>query len=94
MENEMIKRVARAIADANMEDYDELKELHDALARAAIAAMREPTEAMIEVGNDQIDWWRGTHEKEWAPMPEDSTTCEEDVKDAYQAMIDAILKSE
>lgn len=46
MENEMIERVARAIADANMEDYDELKELHDALARAAIAAMREPTEAM------------------------------------------------
>jgi hypothetical protein len=47
-EHDMIERVARAIADANMEDYGELKELHDALARAAIEAMRVPADAMLD----------------------------------------------
>jgi hypothetical protein len=47
---EMIERVARAIADAFMEDYSEAPNLYDEMAEAAIAAMREPTEAMIEAG--------------------------------------------
>lgn len=42
----MRERVARAIADANMEDFDELPELHLAMADAAIKAMREPTRSV------------------------------------------------
>lgn len=57
-----IEQVARAIAEANMEDYEELKELHDALARAAIVAMRNPTREMIGAANRNnhprdIDTW-------------------------------------
>jgi hypothetical protein len=39
--NEMIERVARAIADADMEDFMEDAERYIARARAAIAAIRE-----------------------------------------------------
>jgi hypothetical protein len=58
MVDDLIERVARAIADANSENYDELPHLHTALARAAIAAMREPTEAMVSAGNAaQTEEW-------------------------------------
>lgn len=43
----MIERVARAIAEANQEDYDAMPDLHTALARAAIAAMREPSDGDV-----------------------------------------------
>jgi hypothetical protein len=39
--NPIIEKVARAIADANMEDYAELKALHDEMSRAAIRATLE-----------------------------------------------------
>lgn len=48
--NEMIERVARAIADADMEDYMEFAHRYDAAARAAIEAMREPSEKMVLAG--------------------------------------------
>jgi hypothetical protein len=42
----MIERAARAIADA--QDVSEPFDNYEEMARAAIAAMREPTEAMLE----------------------------------------------
>lgn len=47
---DMIECVARAIAEADQEDYMEDFQRFDKRARAAIEAMREPTEAMIEEG--------------------------------------------
>lgn len=52
--SEMVERVARAIA----EDQDGMEDYWDAYvnaARAAIAAMREPTDKMIEASLD--DAW-------------------------------------
>lgn len=56
--SEMVERVARAIADAGGSDFDQLPSKHGPgfglrnmymnMARAAIEAMREPTEAMSE----------------------------------------------
>lgn len=48
--SEMIERVGRVIADA--EGYAYAPHPYDKYAIAAIAAMREPTEAMIESGSD------------------------------------------
>ena len=63
--SEMVERVARAIAAANRaNDWDKIDENdvcdrgyllrrdYLALARAAIEAMREPTEQMIEAGDE------------------------------------------
>jgi hypothetical protein len=58
--SEMVERVARAIYAAGKDDYawpwDELNETRKEgvrdVARAAIAAMREPTEAMLQAGSD------------------------------------------
>lgn len=47
---DMIEKVARAIAYADDEDYDLLPDLYNAQASAAIRAMMEPTEAMVEAG--------------------------------------------
>ena len=57
----MIERVAQTLADVNELDYDEFPEQHNALARAAINAMREPTDAMLSAGGRAIlnadeDW--------------------------------------
>jgi hypothetical protein len=56
--SEAVERVARTISDAMSCDdaaalywgYDEYPERFREVARAAIAAMREPTEAMLEAG--------------------------------------------
>lgn len=50
MAESMIERVARAICEADMEAFDGMEELYLAQARAAIEAMREPTEAMTFAG--------------------------------------------
>jgi hypothetical protein len=64
--NEMVERVARKLSESTpVSDYEDvppaevfsrprylfLAEHYRALARAAIAAMREPTEAMVVAGN-------------------------------------------
>jgi isocitrate lyase len=46
----MVERVARAIAAADQKDYMEDCERYDRHARAAIEAMRAPTEAMVDAG--------------------------------------------
>lgn len=48
----MLDRVARAIADADMEDYEGAEQLYNAKARAALAAMRDPTDAMMDAINE------------------------------------------
>lgn len=65
---EMVERVARAIVDAlsGSPSYIEAEELSSAtvdgcfdlcaVARAAIAAMREPTEAMCAAGARKLEW--------------------------------------
>lgn len=49
---DMIEKVARAIADANMEDFEEFRALHEEMARAAIEAMKEPSQNMIDAIDD------------------------------------------
>lgn len=49
----MIEKVATALAEANQEDFEETRHLHLALARAAIKAMREPTEEMVNAGRNE-----------------------------------------
>jgi hypothetical protein len=82
----MIERVALAISasvpnDTFAKDVG-MSEL-SAMARAAIAAMREPTEAMISAGDQRLsDCWSLEHGEgfdEDPPMP------------VWQAMIDAAL---
>ncbi|HLX18470.1 MAG TPA: hypothetical protein VKS24_25055 [Bradyrhizobium sp.] len=86
--NEMVERVAEAIyktdpvgvrpwQDAPISNRDDCL----ACARAAIAAMREPTEAMVEAGEAEM---YEHHEK-----PEDWTL--ENTKTAWMMMIDAAL---
>lgn len=48
--SEMIERVARAICDASHDNPDPDWRAYEHLARAAIEAMREPTEAMSSAG--------------------------------------------
>lgn len=53
--SEMLERVAKAIYDAGHDDHGGLRvilprEIANHLARAAIAAMREPTAAMLDAG--------------------------------------------
>jgi hypothetical protein len=50
--NEMVERVARAIGATHERDAPVLVALEE-LARAAIGAMREPTQSMIEAGRLQ-----------------------------------------
>lgn len=81
---DVIERVARAIAETgNGGDWDsrsfyqeEHKEFHRKRARAAIEAMREPTEAMI----DAVD------------LPGLAGDPEIVIAKAWRAMIDAALK--
>ena len=86
--SEMIERVARAIfteANAASSGYGEwcTDDMANAAARAAIEAMREPTEAMIDAGDDICPIARGTesHKMSGGVVPEDY----------WRAMIDAVL---
>ena len=47
---EMVERVGVALAEMLERDYGVIVTRADLLAKAAIAAMREPTEAMVEAG--------------------------------------------
>lgn len=82
--SEMVERVAAAMVDADFDvdswrHVDEnMKDRLRAMARAAIAAMREPTEAMVASGLAENGRGAGTYE--------DYTL------DAWQAMIDEALK--
>lgn len=87
MMGEMVDRVARAMAESrdliweNMSEFsnaDETPEYYRSLARAAIAAMREPTGEMIQAANPYV--------KGYDDMRSSYA--------AWQAMIDAALSPE
>ncbi len=82
MSDEMIDRVAKAIKDcgAYTPDWQGTDEDLIIMARAAIAAMREPTEGMVLKGLDAL--YKDVY-------PGDSVNMAE----AYTAMIDAALNS-
>lgn len=58
---ELIEKVAQAIADADMEDYEPHSHFYNALAKAAIStilvALQEPTEGMKEAWMLDMDRW-------------------------------------
>lgn len=77
--NLMIEQVAKAIATENLgREMVTPGDLHRRLARAAIAAMREPTPKMIDAG-DEAQTENGEPVALSAIVP-------------WQAMIDAALK--
>lgn len=85
MSAEMVERVARAISEAiKYQDglahyaYEQRKDDMDAVARAAIEAMREPTDSMTKAGairDAELEWLEGMRA----------------VPQVFQAMIDASL---
>jgi hypothetical protein len=61
MADNMVERVSRALNAAVQDDDNEMAcviiaNRDDILARAAIEAMREPTDAMTEAGDEMADW--------------------------------------
>ena len=48
--SEMVEKVARAMAEAAGDDYEENRSFLHRVARAAIEAMREPTGPMVTAG--------------------------------------------
>lgn len=82
--SEMIERVKAAIGEKLSPVLDlrapYAKVMVDAAARAAIEAMREPSAAMLEAGDQRaIDYW-----------PHSEAT--PNAADCWQAMIDEMLK--
>lgn len=83
----MVERVARAIEQEFGPIYGHLCRHEDAVscARAAIAAMREPTEAMMDLGATV----RGNHQPFGSPHDwNNDTNC----AGIWRAMIDGALK--
>ncbi len=83
---EMVERVAKAMAESGrIDDGERASETTDdgweRLARAAIAAMREPTPAMIEAAIKTWDQYAAGHR-----------LLGSDVEDIWQAMIDKALE--
>ena len=77
----MIERVARAMEDVgSMSSYASKGHLREARARAAIEAMGEPTEDMIEAAYDAHDRFEAAAEGAWCGL-----------SSAYRAMIHAAL---
>lgn len=74
--SEMVERVAKAIRVANSGEYTSQAQA-EMMARAAIKAMREPTDAMRNAFSDDFTEW--LHEN----IP--------DEMHLYKAMIDAAL---
>jgi hypothetical protein len=89
--NEMIERVARALAVSRGVDPDRphaigrdgvlqlMWDLYVPDAKFAVSAMREPTEGMAAAG-------------ELAARAEGAHDCEVEMSDVYRAMIDAALE--
>lgn len=77
---EKIEQVARAILSKVPTGYGMTASEAEDYARAAIEAMREPTEAMIP--KEGVFLWRY----------QDSDADQEEARAAWQAMIDAALK--
>lgn len=89
---EMIERVALAIADAMCPVEGYRGTSNEALARAAIEAMREPTREMLGKGitaaEDVEDWTRDSYTSYRVDTASDMAL------PVWQAMIDAALSPE
>lgn len=83
MENEMVERVARALATARLCSAAVPDEEDRIAARAAIEAMRQPTEGMIEAGLSRA-----------GDLIEAGTSTDYLVSETLQAVIDAALTPE
>lgn len=79
--SEMVERVARAISPKTWDD-PVCGGLAKEAARAAIEAMREPTEAMMKAGEACDEMW-----DEFTATPKHAASCEVH----WQAMITAAL---
>jgi hypothetical protein len=72
--NEMIERVAQAMHGNRYEwprpEFAEHREDYRAMARKAIEAMREPTEAMLDAieAPPGVSQWRDYAERDWHVM--------------------------
>lgn len=86
--SEMVERVAKAMELVMIQRqgmFGTSRDASSALARAAIEAMREPTEEMIDSANATAAYWHhdtSEVESEWR----------EEMLQEYQAMIDEALK--
>lgn len=76
MPSEMVERVEKALRDAE-NPHEAMWNDFEAMARAAIAAMREPTEKMVGAGTDEAS----NHDM----LQTDA------IPEVYRAMIDAAL---
>jgi hypothetical protein len=83
----MVERVARAIEDANLKASGD--EDYTPLARAAIEAMREPTEAMLKAGFHKNRW---TNPKPCHDHCVGRVTLS--IDEPWRAMIDAALSEQ
>lgn len=78
--NEMVERVAQAIC--GNDNPANILEIHRHRARAAVVAMREPTEAMEAAGDNLDDWG----------VPSDPGGGNTSALAHWHAMIDAAIK--
>lgn len=92
MSESMVERVARAIRAVMRREDDTEPTVETRYARAAIEAMREPTEEMIEDGCRAIygPTWDGPLDK--MPGPEMKDVWRKYPRLSFPAMIDAALK--
>lgn len=66
--SKMVEQVARALAKHADDSFEDAPAgFWEDFARAAIAAMREPTEAMVKEGNKYTDWASGADDA-WEVM--------------------------
>lgn len=87
----MVERVGRALAKEEGYAYD--PEPYDRRARAAIAAMRDPTETMTEAGAVKAGGATKEQAIEWAKLDKFESR-QEECEDIFSAMIDAALSNE
>ena len=91
MSDDMVERVAKAIYESatprpdkwRWKELDRLQEPYRRIARDVIAAMREPTEAMIDAALHDY----ATHGPRQSPFGQDGSFAA-----TWQAMIDEVLK--
>jgi hypothetical protein len=84
-DNEMVRRVAAAIEAADTKEIEDRDDWYQLLARAAIEAMREPTEAMKEAGeHGPTTLSYGDEDSFYYISKDDAESC-------WQSMLDAAL---
>lgn len=77
--SEMVERVANVLMREGI-GFTATKDDAEAMARAAIASMREPTEAMVKAGFDEDNLYR--HPSESWPAMIDAALAERDTNGA------------